>query len=191
MFSDAKKNEGVLLTIKFILYFLLLYGFNYAFVGLTAPGGRLYFSFADEYVNYVKWLRSGLLNTTSSLLQFLLGIETIQARNIALTIDGRVIVRLVYSCLALGIISFWTAFILAQKDAWKRKLKWIILGIIIICIVNILRISLVAYATYFKSKDIFLGLDHHSFFNIIAYSVVFLLMYLYIKRTRIKPNSSG
>ena len=57
---DQLNSPIVRFVISFLGLFLLFYYFNIAFFSLTTPGGR-YNPLLAEHLNYIHWLRQGLL----------------------------------------------------------------------------------------------------------------------------------
>ncbi len=87
-------------------------------------------------------------------------------------------VNLVYSCLGYGVTSFWIAFVFANNGSWKRKWVWMTGGALALWIINVLRIGLVLVANN-KNWGVPLGLNHHTWFNMVAYMLIFILIYFY------------
>ena len=83
-----------------------------------------------------------------------------------------------YSCLGYGVTSFWSAFVFAKIDSWKRKAVWMLGGALVLWIINVIRISLVLIGANSKWKFPF-GWDHHTWFNIAAYLAIFVMIWLY------------
>jgi exosortase/archaeosortase family protein len=168
--------------LRFLLIFVCVFAVCYfgslAIVGLSSPG-RYYIPAIEKYFNYVKWLRQSLMASTQWLLS-LRGVDTYyKSEHVLSQVGGRGI-KLVYSCLGLGIMSLWLAFVVAWTSPLKRKLIWIIGGLFIIWLLNITRLTLFLYAInqYWKMP---FGIDHHTWFNIVAYGAIFLMMYLFTK----------
>lgn len=86
-----------------------------------------------------------------------------------------------YDCLGYGITSFWIAFVFANAGSWKKKGAWMLGGAVFLWFINVLRISLVLVATN-RNWKFPLGWDHHTWFNIVSYSMIFLMMWLYDKK---------
>ena len=145
-------------------------------IGITSPVGY-YSSFADKYLNYVSLLRWGLLHSSKLLLQvtgftiYLKDIYTIKLQN-------GLGVHVGYDCIGYGVMIFWLAFIFANKGSLIKKIKWIMAGLLVIWIVNVLRISLMVIAVNQK-WPLFLNMDNHTWFNIAAYTVIFTMIYLF------------
>lgn len=89
-------------------------------------------------------------------------------------------INVVYSCLGYGVTSFWLAFVFANTGSFKKKIAWMLGGAMVLLIINILRMGLVAMASHEKWKYP-LGWDHHTWFNIVAYGMIFLMIYVYDK----------
>ncbi len=85
---------------------------------------------------------------------------------------------MVYSCVGYGIMSFWGAFILANTAALKRKLLWIIGGWLVIWCINVIRVCLLLVSIN-NNWSMPFGWDHHTWFNVVAYFFLFVLIYFY------------
>ena len=174
-------------SVIFISTFLLLYGGTYAFIGITAPGGGYYNKWLSENLNYVNWLRYTILYG-ASFLTHLVGFETIVPDGYTIRIPHLASVRIVYACLGYGVLSFWVAFIVANKVPIKMKLIWGLLGITLIIVSNMIRISVLLIASAKKWPTLF-KVDHHTVYSICNYLLIILLVYLFSKKA-IKANKS-
>ncbi|MBW7953081.1 MAG: hypothetical protein H3C56_11160, partial [Chitinophagaceae bacterium] len=99
-------------------------------------------------------------------------------------------VRMVYSCIGYGVLCFWTAFILVNKGKFWFKTKWLISGLIIIFITNVLRVVVLLIALQKKMFKPF-TLDHHTFYNIVAYLIVIGMMLLFLKQLKKQQTQQG
>lgn len=168
----------VVYCIKFLAtYFLLYYG-SYAIIGLSVKGGY-YSGFIHDWFNYPAWLRSALLNTSKSVLD-ILGYEGKITEPFKVGIVAGRSVKVVYSCLGLAIYSFWIAFIAANAGSLKKKLLFTLGGVAIIFLVNTARIVLLVI-TANRNKYSYFELNHHTFFNIVSYGIVFLMIYFFAR----------
>jgi exosortase/archaeosortase family protein len=148
-----------------------------AIIGLSTPD-NLYNVVVDKYLNFIDPLRDSLIYGAKDFLS-LLGIVTYRTDHYSLMIkDSGESVRMVYSCIGYGVMSFWVAFMIANKGSFSKKAKWIVFGLFVLWIINVLRLSLLLLALK-KSWRIPFGWDHHTWFNILAYSLIFLMIYLY------------
>ena len=179
-------NKGLLkyfdlvFVLKFIAFFLAFYFFNLFFIGVTAPGGTVYSAFLDNYLNYVAWIRSSILHTANFIADdlgsgsYVLDQYTLKA--------GDASIHMVYTCIGLGIMSFWVAFVLAHKSSWKKKVLWSLGGVFAIWMINCWRIALLLMALD-NNWEVERYVDQHTLFNITGYSLILLMIYLYSKKT--------
>jgi exosortase/archaeosortase family protein len=145
-------------------------------IGITTPGSY-YSTFAAAYLDYISLLRSALLHSSKALLS-ILGYDTYLKGAFTLKLlDGRG-VRMVYSCLGYGIMSFWIAFIVANKGKLFKKARWIGGGLVLIFFINVARISLMLIAIKHHWNSPF-GLDNHTLFTIAAYTAIFTMIYFF------------
>ena len=167
-----------LFVAKFLVAFLLLYYGTIAMIGLAAPGG-LYIPFVDKYLDYVSGIKNLLLWTTKGIL-YLFGIQTrIEPGYLIRFINGRG-VYIAMDCVGYGVYSFWIAYMFANENPFKKKILWIIGGLILLFLINDIRITLFLVAIN-KGWPMPLGWDHHTWFNIFAYLAIFLMMYVFEK----------
>ena len=173
-----KNSDFKQFIIKFLAVFAFLYFGTYFWIGFVAPGGY-YSSFAAEYLDYISAIKTSLLLGTKTLLSFF-GIQTGQFNNhIIRFVDGKG-VRIAYDCVGYGVYSFWIAFVVANKSSFTRKLVWIIIGLFLLWSVNVIRISLFLVAVN-KNWKMPLGINHHDWFTIVAYLVIFLMIFAFDK----------
>ena len=163
-------------VLKFLVIFCLFYFGTLAIIGLSSPSGY-YSPFVAHYFNFIDGLRLSLLNTSKFFLE-LVGYKVYTIDKFTLRISEHVGIKMVYSCIGYGVMSFWGAFVIANTGTFKKKIIWLLCGWIAIWLINILRIVLLLIALY-KGWQIPFGLDHHTWFNIAAYLLIFLLIYFY------------
>jgi exosortase/archaeosortase family protein len=102
-------------------------------------------------------------------------------------VAGRGSITLIYSCLGLGVMSFFVAFVIAYPKNLKSKLIFLVTGLICIQALNILRFVLLALFWDKKSSMI---LDHHTIFNIAIYIIIAISLYFWVKHED-KPLAGG
>ena len=165
---------------------MLCYCGSLAIIGLSAKEGH-YSSFVSKYLDYISWLRETLLYSSKFVLQ-LFGVQTYLASKYNLKmVNGRGIM-LVYECVGYGVMSFWTAFLVASEGNFKKKFLWWVVGIFFFYLLNVGRLCLLLVATN-KNWPIPFGWDHHTWFNVIAYIAILISIYLFYKKTEIKSNA--
>ena len=174
-----KDRSFLFFVLKFLAIFSACYFGTGFIIGLTVKGGY-YSEFVVRYLDYVKLLRNSLLGGTKLIL-LCFGIKTYMVDNYILRmVNGRGI-RLVYSCLGYGVMSFWFAFVASFSIKIKRKIGWIIFGCFVIWVLNVIRLSFLLVATN-KGWPMPFGLDHHTWFNILSYLFIFCLIYLFSRQ---------
>ena len=169
-------NPAIKFVIVFLLLFLIFYYFNIYYFAATSPTSRYYQSFLAHNLNYIKWLRLLLLDMSTGILN-LLGFTTIHDDYIML-VAGHGSIQVVYKCLGLGVISFFVAFVVAYPKPVKSKAIFIVTGIIVLQILNMIRFMLLAV---FWTKTDSTLIDHHSIFNFIIYLIVAVSLYFWVK----------
>lgn len=169
------KNPVIKFIATFIILFAVFYYFNILFFGITSPGNH-YSPFLAEHLNYIQTLRSLLLICSKQVLSWL-GYAVI-TNQYDLLVAGRGSIRLVYSCLGFGLISFLSAFVIAYPKPLKAKIIFLITGIITIEFLNVLRFVLLALFWNKKDNQI---IDHHTIFNITLYILIMISLYFWVK----------
>lgn len=175
------ENPSSRFIITFLGLFLIFYCFNIFYMGITAPG-NFYSPFLADNLNYIQWLRTLLLSVSSGILEWL-GYQTLTTEY-TLHIAGRGGIRLVYSCLGYGVMSFFAAFVLAYPKPLKSKLFFLIFGLILIQALNISRFILIAL--YWRDLPFLGAVDHHTLFNIILYLILIAVLYFWVNAA---PNT--
>jgi exosortase/archaeosortase family protein len=184
-YNDIIKNPGFIFIVKFLVLFLGLHYFNEFFIGITAPGG-LYVPFLDHHLNYVAWLRHSIL-WGAKLICSISGYEThIEGPYHLRSVTGHG-VQMVYSCLGLGIKSFWAGFVIAHAIPWKKKLFWTLLGLGTIWFINCCRVAIILIATV-NDRNVNRFMEHHDFFNMVAYVFIFILVIIFLKKQGLHKN---
>jgi len=88
-------------------------------------------------------------------------------------------------CVGYGVYSFWIAYVAANAGTVLKKMGWIISGLLILWFINVIRITLFLVAIN-KGWPMPLGIDHHTWFTIAAYGMIFILIWLYDKTSQNK-----
>lgn len=113
----------------------------------------------------------------------MLGYETVVTDPYHIKFVNGKSVQLVYSCLGVGVSCFWFAFVVANKGTFLKKTCWVLGGVLGIWLINVTRISMtLIYAN--QNKEFPFGLDNHTFFDILAYIAIFLMMFLYDRNNK-------
>jgi exosortase/archaeosortase family protein len=170
-----EKGSPLRFLAVFLSLFLLFYYFNIFFFGITSPGNH-YNDFLARHFNYIQALRTFLLAATKTVLSWF-GFTSIYNETEILVV-GKGTLILIYSCLGLGLMSFFSAFVIAYPKKLNSKILFLICGLVVIQILNIIRFVLLAI--FWQHRD-GLILDHHTIFNIIIYLIIGLSLYIWVK----------
>jgi exosortase/archaeosortase family protein len=169
----------------FLVLFIAFYYFNIFFFGITSKGNH-YNAFLDNHLNYIRVLRHGLLRSSAFIID-LFGFTSI-TNDYELLVAGHGTLRVVYSCLGLGVMSFFAAFVIAYPKNIRSKLLFLIPGLISIQLLNIARFVLLAILWDKKSGLI---VDHHTIFNLIIYIIIVISIYFWVKHDNNQPISNA
>ena len=180
MHNQFYKLFGVF-VIKFIALFTIIYFGLQIWIGLSIPGGS-YSAFIDQNFDFFHLLRLSLIKG-AKLIATIFGYDTVEEPAYLIRVTNGRGVIISYGCAGIGIISFWAAFVLANKINFKKKIIWLFTGLVIIWIINVTRIGLFLVALNKKWPMPF-GIDHHTLFNIAAYGAILIMMYFLDKKTR-------
>ncbi len=184
--KQANKKAIKFVVALFILYILFSQG-NLFMNSVMMPGSRFYNPFISEHLNYVQGLKSALIVPAVWIIKAF-GFYAIHNEMDVMVVSGPYL-RVNYSCLGLGVMSFLAAFVLAFPASWKSTLKMLVIGLVAIYILNILRIAgLGVLLGFFKSQRNNFTY-HHEVFNIIVYICVFTMLYFWIKKSS-KPTKA-
>jgi exosortase/archaeosortase family protein len=176
------KGYGLFLM-KFLGVFCILFYGTEAIIGLSSKDNH-YNTFVATYLNYISPLRYALLFSAKTLLT-LLNHQVYFRDEFTLAVQGGSGVRMVYSCIGYGVMSFWAAFVFANKGSWKIKACWIAGGCAALYLLNVIRLSLLLIAVN-GDWPIPLGWDHHTWFNLVAYALIFTMIYFFDKTSQKK-----
>ncbi|GAA4196992.1 hypothetical protein GCM10022289_03520 [Pedobacter jeongneungensis] len=178
--KQANKKAIKFVVALFILYILFSQG-NLFMNSVMTPGSRFYNPFISEHLNYIQGLKSALIVPAVWIIKAF-GFYAIYNEMDVMVVSGPYL-RVNYSCLGLGVMSFLAAFVLAFPASWKSTLKMLVIGLITVYVLNVLRIAgLGVLLGFFKSQRNNFTY-HHEVFNIIVYICVFTMLYFWIKKS--------
>ena len=171
--------------LKFGGIFCFCYFGTLAVIGIAAPGGW-YSPFIAKYLDYVSWIKHSLIWATGFILS-LFNISTHKEPGFMIRFTGGRGVIIAMSCVGYGVYSFWIAFVAANKGKFLKKTLWIVFGVIGLWFINVVRITLFLTAIN-KGWPMPLGIDHHTWFTIFAYLLIFIMIWLYDRSFREKTD---
>ena len=183
----SDKNLWIYL-IKFGVIFCLCYYGTLAIIGLAAPGGY-YIPFIEKYLDYVSWIKISLMKTTGFILS-LFHIPTEIVPGYIIRFTGGRGVFIAMGCVGYGVYSFWIAFVAANKGKLLKKTVWIVFGVLGLWFINVIRITLFLTAIN-KGWPMPFGIDHHTWFNIFAYLLIFIMIWFYDRSMKVREDENG
>jgi exosortase/archaeosortase family protein len=181
MFNRFDRDSPARFIVLFLALFAAFYYFNIFFFGITSPGNH-FNDFLTKNLNYIQLLRDTLLRCSAQIIKWL-GYTAI-TNDFQLLVAGKGVINVVYSCLGLGVMSFFTAFVIAYPKKIKTKLLFLIPGLFGIQLLNVARFVLLAL---FWDKKMGIILDHHTIFNISIYIVIAISIYFWVRHDDNKP----
>ncbi len=92
-------------------------------------------------------------------------------------------------CLARNLMGLFTGFIVAYPGIIRKKLWFIPLGLVLITIINIFRISGLAYVVLCCPQHV--DINHHVIFKYTVYILIFLMWYIWIQKINILPKEKS
>ena len=98
--------------------------------------------------------------------------------SVKLFYKNKYIARVVEGCNGLSVMILFVAFIIAFSGKFKNTLLFLIFGIVVINILNVLRITLICMALY--SYPQFEDFLHGGLFPLVIYGVVFILWVIWV-----------
>ena len=182
---SQKNNQPIRFAIIFLILFCVFYYFNIFFFGITSEGSH-FSPFLANHFNYINWLRWLLLQSSSKILNWL-GYTAITSKYqlLVLGVGG---LRLVYTCLGFGIMSFFAAFVLAYPKPLKPKLIFLFAGLFTIQFLNVIRFVLLSLFWNRRRQQV---IDHHTIFNLIIYIIIVVSLYFWIRSNNIYKNDAA
>ena len=182
--KQADKKAIKFIIALFVLYILFSQG-NLFMNSVMSPGGKFYNAYIAEHFDYIQGLKTALIIPAVWIIK-IFGFYAIYNEMDVMVVSGPLL-RINYSCLGLGVMSFLAAFVLSFPASWKSTFKMLIIGLISIYVLNILRIAGlgILFGTFQSQRNYFEY--HHEIFNVIVYIIIFIMLYIWIrKNTKIK-----
>ena len=100
--------------------------------------------------------------------------------SVKLILEGVYVSRVVEGCNGVSVMILFTSFVVAFSGKWKRTVGFILLGILIIHLLNVLRIALLSLALYLHPE--YDDMLHSVVFPLCIYGVVFSLWVLWVNK---------
>ena len=169
MFKEFKDNP----YFRFTFFAIILYVFWYV----------IYEAWLHPFGIWDRYIINNLVNLSNSILHTM-GYTTITevagSTNRIIGIDGTNGVWVGDPCNGFSLFALFLIFMITYPGPWKKKLWYIPLGLLLIHLINVFRI--VALTIILDINPEWLDFNHNYTFNIIVYSFVFLLWYIWAKK---------
>ena len=185
-----RDNNLWIYLLKFGLVFCILYFGTLAIIGLASPVGW-YSPTIAKYFDYVSWIKMSLIHATGFILSLFHIPTTTEPEWFLIRFTGGKGVIIAMDCVGYGVYSFWIAFVVANKGKLLKKTLWIVFGVLALWLINVIRITLFLTSIN-KGWPMPLGIDHHTWFKIFAYLLIFLMIWWYdksMKNVKISPKT--
>jgi len=171
-----QRNPLELFLIKGAVLFLLYY------IGKTVLNKSALFKI--PYHNFKLFMTKALLYPTKTLLGWM-GYESDIQGKLLIIMDDYAI-RIDRACLSMNLMALFAGFLIIYPGKLRSKLWYIPMGIIIIYLLNILRVSGLGIINVCcpASMDFY----HRYLFKIIIYCLIFLMWFIWIRRYGYKGN---
>ncbi|MBX3257762.1 MAG: exosortase/archaeosortase family protein [Chitinophagaceae bacterium] len=189
--KTVNRYFDVAFVVKFLLLFAAFYSANMFFVRTVTAGDAYYNAGIDRHFNYIRWITGSIMHSADFITRSL-GFDTHVAdtKYFIASTGSRLVMA--WQCVGLGILSFWLAFILANKMTLRKKIIWIVTGFLVVWVLNCIRTTLLMLAlennvkSWKKTWTIGKGLDHHDIFNYCCYILLLVLIYFFYKKFKPK-----
>lgn len=173
--SFLNKNPHIKDLAKVFIWYGSLHIFLYIYIGLSLPGGKLDFPLFYQY-NLLIFFEYLITQSTYWILFLFDHSVTIYNHNI-IGINNEFYVRILHGCLGLYIMVAYIALMLGTSG--RKKSLWIVIGLFFIHIINVLRICILLL---FHNNIPGLSYKIHDWVNLLGYSLIFTLYYVWFKR---------
>ena len=158
---------------KFLLFYIV---FTFVY--------KMYLDQYDVAKNEVDSFTEIVANQTEKLLGVLTeskaSIPHDKEPSVKLFFKEKYVARIIEGCNAVSIMILYAAFIFAFSTEWKKTGLYIIFGIVLIHILNVIRIALLASSLYYYPQ--YEEILHGTIFPLFIYGVVFILWILWVTK---------
>ena len=136
----------------------------------------------NSSLNEVDGISKLVANQTKDLLVFFGHEVTIEAHptesSIKIFYKEKYVSRIVEGCNAISVMILFAAFIFAFSNRFIKSFLFILIGLFLIYLLNIVRIALLSYALYYY--PVYEELLHGTIFPLFIYGIVFLLWIVWV-----------
>ncbi|MGV9003207.1 exosortase family protein XrtF [Flavobacterium sp.] len=156
---------------KFFLSYLILTVLYQSYLGQFDFKNAEVDGFTKSVARQTEWVLSLFDDQSYSL-------PHLSEPSVKLFYKSKYIARVVEGCNGLSVMILFVAFVIAFSGKFKNTLLFILIGIAVIHILNVLRIALLCVALY--SYPQFENFLHEALFPLVIYGVVFILWVIWV-----------
>lgn len=140
---------------------------------------------STSFLNFVGDLDN--FTTERVLITDIIDGEMIEQMASQVFLDGSVVLNIADVCNGLELIVLYIGFIICMPSRFWRKAIYIVIGVLIIDIINILRCAgLICIREYFY---IYFDFAHHYLFKAVVYAVTFIMWMVYARKIQFKNET--
>jgi exosortase family protein XrtF len=147
----------------------------------------------DSAVNQVDSFTQMVANQTHALLTVFDSDTRIEPHptepSVKIIYNGKYVSRIIEGCNALSVMILFVAFIVAFTGKFKRTIVFILFGLLLIHLLNVVRIALLSVALYHYPQ--YEHLLHAVIFPLIIYGIVFLLWVIWVNKFSIHATTTA
>ncbi|WP_246297016.1 exosortase family protein XrtF [Flavobacterium inviolabile] len=171
------------LLLQYKPFFIFLIKFLLLYIGLTV-GYKCYLSQYDAQNRETDGITKAVASQVEKTLLFLNQEASAKPNpteaSVNILLHNKSVVRVVEGCNAVSIMILFAAFIFAFSSRWLKTGLYIVIGILLIHILNVIRIALITIAlnSYPEQEHLL----HGVIFPLFIYGVVFVLWVLWVQK---------
>ena len=179
--------KSLLYKYSSVLRFVLLFFGSYILLSTFYLFYLKHFSSPEFYTDYFTNLVAKQSNSLLNAMRFdtVLSIPESES-GMLLTINNEYRVRIIEGCNAISIIILFLSFVIAFAEGFKKTFLFLLGGIVLIYIINIVRIAILVITLYKYPQ--YEKLLHGVVFPGIIYGLVFLLWMIWVKMLKSQEN---
>jgi len=182
--------NSLLLQYKPFLLFLGKFLLTYFVLALLY---QTYLNRFDSAANQVDSFTQMVANQTQTLLTLFDNDALIESHptepSVKIIYNGKYVSRIIEGCNALSVMILFVAFIVAFTGKFKRTIVFILFGLLLIHLLNVVRIALLSVALYHYPQ--YEHLLHAVIFPLIIYGIVFLLWVIWVNKFSIHATTTA
>lgn len=147
----------------------------------------------DSAANQVDSFTQMVANQTQTLLTLFDNDAQIESHptepSLKIIYNGKYVSRIIEGCNALSVMILFVSFIVAFTGKFKRTIVFILFGLLLIHLLNVVRIALLSVALYHYPQ--YEHLLHEIIFPLIIYGIVFLLWVIWVNKFSIHATTAA